>query len=115
LWVVRIVPEAEYAALPARDAEAEGLREAVRVPKGFVRTDDGQLRKVLGTLPILADGAVLGPGGKAWLTSGAEVEPHMFVCQRPTPIEYDPSHELSDCYSTREAAKAALDAAGGAQ
>lgn len=77
------------------------------MPTGHVLTHDGVVRKVLGTLPVTADGCVMGEGARMFLESGAEVEPHIFICHIPADHDYDPSFHIRDCYSTREAASSA--------
>ena len=42
------------------------------VPEGCVRTPDGVDRKVLGTLPVTADGCVAGDGMTAYCPNGHE-------------------------------------------
>lgn len=84
--------------------------------RGFI-TPDGEVRKVLGTLPVTKDGVIVMPGGFVWLKP-----PH---CANPTGygfrvleigdggyINTKPRTETDarwgDCYSTREAMTAAL-------
>ena len=91
---------------------AESLRAAHRVPEGCVRTADGVDRKVLGTLPITADGCVPGLGASvSWPGYGEEYvyDGHVrysLVWAASIPVES--STPVRDCYSTREAAEAAL-------
>ena len=95
----------------ARDI-ATALRDAARVPEGCVRTADGVDRKVLGTLPITADGCVPGLGASvSWPGYGEEYvyDGHVrysLVWAASIPVES--STPVRDCYSTREAAEAAL-------
>ena len=83
----------------------EGEPNRLAAPKGHILTDDGIVRKVLGTLPLTKDGVVMGTDARMYLDSGAEVKPNVFICQIPTPIDMDPSYYLEDCYSTRAAAE----------
>ena len=46
-------------------AEIERLRSVVEQCKPFL-DDAGNVRKVLGTLPITADGVIIGSGGEVW-------------------------------------------------
>lgn len=102
--------EAIVAGLAA--AHARGMADAARVPEGCVRTADGVDRKVLGTLPITADGCVPGLGASvSWPGYGEEYvyDGHVrysLVWAASIPVES--STPVRDCYSTREAAEAAL-------
>ena len=98
------------------------LTASRKAPEGCVIDDTGTVRKVLGTLPITADGCVVMPGGFVWL-----MPPH---CANPAGfgfrvleigdagfINTKPRTETdarwSDCYSTRAAAEAAKGASDG--
>jgi len=101
-----------------RDEIAAALDAAYRVPEGHVRegvTD----RKVLGVLPITADGVIVGLGCEVWVrpgevTSGAwHFNDASFyflenqVCVRNAWSEEGMSATVSSCYSTRAAAEEA--------
>lgn len=94
-----------YPPHPEEAAAAKLLRECHAA--GFI-TDSGEVRKVLGTLPLTADGAIVTPDGFVW-----HDRPHGVIGWRvlvmysngPHHREFDP--EWSGCYSTREAAEAA--------
>lgn len=94
------------------ERRSTALRDAARVPEGYVRTADGVDRKVLGTLPITADGCVPGLGASvSWPGYGEEYvyDGHVrysLVWAASIPVES--STPVRDCYSTREAAEAAL-------
>ena len=84
----------------------------VRPPKGHVVTDDGVVRKVLGTLPITADGCVIGRRVSVfsvyWSYPGSDVaevcyDSELWRVHGPRTQSFD----ASTCYSTREAAEAA--------
>lgn len=87
--------------------------DAAGVPKDFVRTDDGQVRKVLGTLSMTQDGCVIGTEAFVWTME----------CANPAGFGWrvlngaENRNAAKKGYSTLDAAKAAkaaLDAAGGA-
>lgn len=85
------------------------LKKSLTIPDNHVRGPDGVDRRVLGTLPMTKDGAVVGsgPDAIAYLESGLQVRPYLFMAEDPAPIEFDPSWYAEDCYSTREAALSA--------
>ena len=85
------------------DCIATALRSAAAVPAGCVRDDNGVVRKVLGTLPVTADNMIAGSAASLWWLDHTTVVQHVSVL----PIRVD------DCYSTREAAQAALAAREG--
>lgn len=100
------------------DSITTALRAAAAVPAGCVRDDKGVDRKVLGTLPVTADGCVVAPNGYVWV-----MPPH---CANPAGFGFrvmdiscsffaTPERDIrwQDCYSTREAAQAALAAREG--
>ena len=58
------------------------------------------VRKVLGTLPLTADGYLAGSDAELWWVDNSKYG--QMVCVLPT--------DVSDCYSTREAAEAAREA-----
>lgn len=64
---------------------------------GFV-TEDGKVRKVLGTLPLTADGFLAGSAAELWWRDSEE--------ERTRHIMVLPCN-VSDCYSTPEACEAA--------
>lgn len=83
-----------------------------RPPKGHVLTDDKVVRKVLGTLPITADGCVIGRRVSVfsvyWSYPGSDVaevcyDSELWRVHGPRTQSFD----ASTCYSTREAAEAA--------
>ena len=87
--------------------------DAATPPPGHVIDDAGNVRKVLGTLPLTADGCVI--GHKAWLwnimpgAKGRDDDRPMRVCYMPAPI-MDPDAYTDGpkrMYSTAEAAEAA--------
>lgn len=105
----------------------------VRPPNGHVVTDDGVVRKVLGTLPITADGCVVMPGIEVFhpqqdfsfhlevmalhgderqdddypLPEDCEYMGHYSYYERDTGYSTYESYDVRACYSTREAAEAA--------
>ena len=89
--------------LRLRAATEASLRAAAAVPAGCVRDDNGVVRKVLGTLPVTADNMIAGSAASLWWLDHTTVVQHVSVL----PIRVD------DCYSTREAAQAALAAREG--
>ena len=106
------------------DAIAAALRAAARVQPGHVRTDDGTERKVLGTLPVTADGCVVGDYGKAYIVNPPHNTGIFCVCtdglhtlskqteggEVQTMVSwYQPTSRL---YSTRAAAEAAKKGGG---
>lgn len=88
---------AEITRLRARVAELEKI-EAEAKAAGLIGPD-GRVRKVLGTLPIAADGFILGRKADVWERNGDTPwkPPYADLSIRP----------LCDLYSTREAAEAA--------
>lgn len=97
-------------------AIATALREAARVPEGCVRDDKGVDRKVLGTLPVTADGAVVMVGQMVWPPRRGSA--FTLLSNRTIAIAV-PNGDgqwrdmtVGECYSTREAAQAALAARG---
>lgn len=107
--------------LEAAIASAIQAERDVRPPKGHIVTDDGVVRKVLGTLPMTADGCVATINGTfytpqdgdpdgicgmaAWAENNAPVGRRLGFC-----VSYVGSYRTwnsNECYSTREAAEAA--------
>lgn len=86
----------------------------VAPPKGHVLTDDGKVRKVLGTLPMTAEGWVVGMNAAVWSKNGEKCE--LFVREHAwgqvklivdTGERVRDEYPIAECYSTREAAEAA--------
>jgi len=84
-----------------------------RPPAGHIMESDGTIRKVIGTLPLTTDGAVVGNGAYLWNflpgAKGRDDDRPMRVCYRVMPI-MDPDEYTSGpmrMWSTREAAEAA--------
>lgn len=81
------------------------------IPPNHILYDDGVVRKVLGTLPLTADGCVAGLGASvSWRGFGEEYvyDGHVrysLVWAASVPVES--SQPVRDCYSTREAAERA--------
>ncbi len=67
-------------------------------PDGYVLCSDGVARKVLGTLPVTADGFLAGSAAELWWRDSEE--------ERTRHIMVLPCN-VSDCYSTPEACEAA--------
>ena len=76
-------------------AIAKALRSMLP-PKGSIIDDGGVVRRVLGTLPVTADGYVAGIGSRMFYTHGGEVFEVGVLPER-----------VDDCYSTSFAAEAA--------
>ena len=93
---------------------ASALTAARKAPEGCVIDDKGTVRKVLGTLPITADGCVCGLGEYSmWHRFGSEHRSVMICAQWPFGHEYDPASDFDEVYSTRDAAEAAKGASDG--
>ncbi len=99
-----------------RDEAARRLRAAAGVQEGYIRDDKGVARKVLGTLPMTADGCVVGFNSVIW---HCDDQININGC-RPyccgskcwsDGFQGDSGdgrhHKPEACYSTREAAEAA--------
>jgi len=80
-------------------------------PKGYVLTDDGVARRVLGELPMTADGCVVGDswcGGLFWIRGiHNDVVGPSHSESRVEFLGPEQWHRPHNCYSTREAAEAA--------
>lgn len=80
----------------------------VAPPPGHILDDKGVVRRVLGTLPVTADGVVVGDCAEVWITEGPD-EPiacvHLDKCGYS--CEAEGFWPVDECYSTREAAIAA--------
>lgn len=89
------------------ESEIVTLTSALTVPEGCVRTADGVDRKVLGTLPMTADGCVVGRDATFWTSNMAG---HVF--NRATgPHTYDiyvNPFETGEIWSTRNALESVL-------
>lgn len=83
------------------------LRAAATVPEGMVRVGTEDVR-LLGTLPVTADGCVVGFTATLWINNASQISSG--IADMPgwsdsaEPECFWPFH---DCYSTREAAEAA--------
>ena len=82
-----------------REATA-AIAAALRVPPGYVRDEHGVDRKVLGTLPLTADGGVVGMCAEVWAI-GVVTRGDTDYCE---PVEWvGPWLDTSDagpCYAT---------------
>jgi hypothetical protein len=79
--------------------------------ENHILDDQGVVRKVLGTLPITADGAVACEGATTWHPQGAEYRPVYICAQWPHGHEYDPACPVGETYSSPQAAESALEVA----
>lgn len=94
----------------------------VTPPKGHILADDGKVRKVLGSLPITADGCVAGLGGNCvvWSNVTGPVDCGFLTLKLDDDFPDDPpiaglrtadgvdfDIRVEATYSTREAAEAA--------
>jgi len=87
-------------------AIVRALQAAHKPPPGHIIDDAGVVRKVLGTLPVTADGCVVGVGAQVW-----------FIAYGGTEILWAIIHDSRKgwlqspvCYSTAKAAEAAKEA-----
>lgn len=87
-------------------AEAIQAERDVRPPKGHILTDDGVVRKVLGTLPITADGCVVGDGARVYYEVIGQFSGEPIICEWDVTGAGD-DIKVDTYYSTREAAEAA--------
>lgn len=100
------------------DAIALALDAARRAPEGHIIDDKGKVRKVLGTLPVTKDNVVVGEGAVVVGPCGHEIKvnvrPHVWCgegncwsdgCQNDSGS--GESYQISECFSTREAAEKA--------
>lgn len=93
---------------------ALALDAARKVPEGCVRLPDGRDVKVLGTLPMTADGCVVAPGARVHYNfiEGTETLvvfgtfAGQFDCGMESNSEWTDVRDSDKCYSTREAAEA---------
>lgn len=85
-----------------------GREAKISAPEGHVLTDDGVVRKVLGSLPVTADGCVVGVENDHHCADLWHLD-DMPVFVRP---EWKSFPGFSKCYSTRTAAESAHEAAG---
>lgn len=102
LDAARKVPDRERAELDEILAIAN---KPLNPPDGCVRLPDGRDAKVLGTLPITADGCVIGDDCKVFYDGGT-VCAELFRSANPGESDWRPFHPHK-AYSTREAAEAA--------
>jgi hypothetical protein len=91
-------------------AQALAQREAeVRAEYAAFADEHGKPRKVLGTLPVTADGYVMGFTARIWVNDVGEVKAGL--ADMPGWTETEESDEafwpFHECYSTRDAALAA--------
>jgi hypothetical protein len=93
--------------------EAMAAKAQAKAPPGHIIDDQGNVRKVLGTLPITADGCVIGKKAYLWGIfpglKGRDDDKPMRVCYKPCPI-MDPDQYTdgpTQMFSTRAAAEAA--------
>jgi len=89
------------------------LLAARKAPEGHVIDDRGVVRKVLGTLPITADGRVLGSGGVVYINDVGDITGLVSDQIGATEeVGGDVAFWSADeCYSTREAAEPAKEQA----
>lgn len=86
-----------------------------RMMNGIVDYSDpnatGVVRTVLGTLPVTADGCVVGDAAHLWTNNAGEVNALRADAIGATEFGEDGDfYEAAECYSTREAAEAAKEA-----
>lgn len=91
-------------------AAIQAERDA-RPPKGHIVTDDGVTRRVLGELPVTADGCVVGDSWCGWLFWIRGIHNDVVgPSHSESRVEFsgpEQWHRPHNCYSTREAAEAA--------
>jgi len=100
----------KYGDFAVRQQAIEAITDALTIPAGHVRTPDGVDRKVLGTLPVTADGVIAGSGAALYWNHG-DGSP----CNDGTMKVYVQDNTscpsahfyLGAWYSTRESAQAA--------
>lgn len=82
---------------------ARAIAAARTAPTGCIIDDKGVVRKVLGTLPVTADGCVAGMWAELWGIDQCNCAVESTSCT------WRPGHHyrLVECYSTRAAAEAA--------
>lgn len=105
--------EMSGSAIHMSDAITAAL-DAKLPPPGHIITDDGTVRKVLGTLPVTADGRVLGDWASVFVHQlngdiGAgctRTTTYSWTATTPGRAVNQP-YAANTCYSTREAAEAA--------
>jgi hypothetical protein len=101
---------------PLKECLVRIVTDALRIPADCVRMADGRIVKVLGTLPMTADGVVVVPTGlderPVYLWNNDQWHNHATLIQRADGRwggEFGQQWRfVEDCYSTREAAEAAL-------
>lgn len=85
---------------------ANHLESSLRAPKGHVIDEEGRVVRVLGTLPMTADGCIVGNDGRVF--ASVRMSDWTMEVQEVRPIYWqDNEVDSSECYSTREAAEAA--------
>jgi hypothetical protein len=96
------------------DVTADEYRRIIEILEkclaaGFI-IDSGEVRKVLGTLPLTADDVICGIGSIVYTDQGTAWQACVHnAAHEPSRCEgSDPSTPLHQCYSTREAAAAAV-------
>ena len=116
----------QYWAKVANTLAAEVRRLAGAVPAGHVRDEKGEDRRVLGKIPLTADGCVFGvnPGTVYHIADGEVLELEVEDETDEVAIDMTDDFELVDedemptplppweCYSTRAAAEAAREGRG---
>lgn len=92
-------------------AIVRALQAARTPPPGHIIDDAGVVRKVMGTLPMTADGCVVGDAAHLWTNNAGEVNALRADAIGATEFGEDGDfYEAAECYSTREAAEAAKEA-----
>lgn len=93
-------------------AAIQAERDAANPPAGHVKLSGGRVVKVLGSLPMTADGCVIGRGAELWPKSG-DPEKRVWSCRHIYAFD-DKGHYVGDVdgamgprYSTPEAAESA--------
>jgi hypothetical protein len=95
------------------EAENERLRADRVPPPGHIIDDKGTVRRVLGTLPVTADGSIACQDAVVWhpingacypVPDGLNVAAKVYGGSTLVPV--------SECFATREAAEAAREAGG---
>jgi hypothetical protein len=100
------VPSQRYAIDDPAIVEALAIAQAAR-DAGMV-DEHGRFRKILGTLPITADGCVVGENAMVWFYDDDDRLTSADVVSIEADNNEDRFHLYGrDCYSTRSAAEAA--------
>lgn len=88
-----------FRAFTAEEAVAE-LTRRMTPPPGCVRTPEGKDLKMLGELPMTADGCVVGYGARLYSDCGIVLTHYITTSAWPSPPA-----QFDDWYSTLEASK----------